>query len=149
MLRASVLLTASGSVALAGATVRVAVPVDALDIVAATADQGSCAATAAGVTCALGDLAAGTTRRLELELRGLSAGAATIEASLTADNDGDSSNDRASATVSVAAVASTSSGGQSGRRGGGGAADQALLIALLGLAVARCLARARTRLPTP
>ena len=139
VLRASVLLTASGSVALAGTTVRIAVPVDALDIVAATAEQGSCAATATGVTCALGDLAAGTTRRLELELRGLRAGAATIEASLTADNDGDSSNDRASATVSVAAVASTSSGGQS-RRGGGGAAGQALLIALLGLAVARSLA---------
>ena len=140
VLRASVLLTAGGTVALAGATVRIAVPVDALDVVAATADQGSCAATAAGATCELGDLAAGTTRRLELELRGLRAGAATIEASLTADNDGDSGNDRASATVSVAAVASTSSGGQSGRRGGGGAADQALLIALLGLAVARCLA---------
>jgi hypothetical protein len=82
---------------------------------------------------------------VDIDLRGTRAGSTVIEASLTAANDGDSSNDRASASVSVAAVASTGSGGQTGnRRGGGGSAGPVLLIALLGLALARRSARSRS-----
>jgi uncharacterized membrane protein YgcG len=146
--RASVLLTTSGTQALAGVTVLVAVPADVLTVVAATADQGTCVQTADGVTCALGNVPPGTTRRADIDLRGTRAGATAIEARLTAGNDGDASNDRASAQVSVAAVASTGSGGQGGgSRGGGGAADRTLLIVLLALAVARCLRRGPTDLP--
>ena len=145
--RASVLLTTSGTQALAGVTVLITVPADVLTIVAATADQGTCVETAGGVTCALGNIPPGATRRADIDLRGTRAGATTVEASLTALNDGDARNDRASASVSVAAVASTGSGGQSGgSRGGGGAADRALLIALLGLALSRCLRREPTAL---
>jgi len=145
--RASVLLTTSGTQALAGVTVLITVPADVLTLVAATADQGTCVQTADGVTCALGNVPPGTTRRADIDLRGTRAGATAIEASLTAGNDGDASNDRASASVSVAAVASTGSGVQGGgSRSGGGAADRALLIALLALALARCLRRAPTAL---
>jgi len=146
--RASVLLTTSGTQALAGVTVLITVPADVLTIVAATADQGTCVETAGGVTCALGNIPPGATRRADIDLRATRAGATTVEASLTALNDGDARNDRASASVSVAAVASTGSGGQSGgsRGGGGGAADRALLIALLGLALSRCLRREPTAL---
>ncbi len=140
--RASVLLTTSGTQALAGATVLITVPGDMLAVVAATVDQGTCVETAGGVTCALGNVPAGTTRRADIDLRGTRAGVTAIAANLTAGNDGDASNDRASASVSVAAIASTGSGGQGGgSRGGGGSADRALLIALLGLALARYLRR--------
>ncbi len=143
--RASVLLTTSGTQALAGVTVLVTVPADVLTVVAATADQGTCVETAGGVTCALGDVAPGTTHRVDLDVRGTRAGTTAIEARLTAGNDGNASNDRGSASVSVAAVASTGSGGQGGgSRGGGGAADRALFIALVGLALARGLVRTRT-----
>jgi hypothetical protein len=143
--RVSVLLTANGTEPLTAATVRVAVPADYLDVVGTSVDEGICVETAAAIDCPLGNVAPGTTRRVDIDLRGMRAGSTTIEASLTATNDADSSNDRASASVSVAAVASTGSGGQGGGSrgsgGGGGAADRALLIALLGLALARYLRR--------
>ena len=142
--RASVLLTTSGTQTLAGVTVLITVPADVLTVVAATADQGTCVETAGGVTCALGNVPPGATRRADIDLRGTRAGATTVEARLTAGNDGNASNDRASVNVSVAAVASTGSGGQGGgSRGGGGAVEVALLIGFLGLGLARGTGRPR------
>ena len=131
--RASVLLSTSGTDPLADVTIRVAVPTDTLEVVAASADQGTCSATAGTVTCNLGTVAAGVTRRLELDLRGTHSATSTIEATLTAANDADASNNRASATVSVAAVVSVGSSS----RGGGGRTDFALLAVLLALVAAR------------
>lgn len=131
--RASVLLSTSGTEPLADVTIRVVVPADTLEVVAASADQGACSENAGTVTCNLGTVAAGVTRRLELDLRGRHSATSTIEATLTAGNDADASNDRASATVSVAAVVSVSSSG----RGGGGRTDFALFAVLLALVAAR------------
>jgi hypothetical protein len=79
-----------------------------------------------------------------MDLRGTRAGATTVEARLTAGNDGNASNDSASVNVSVAAVASTGSSGQvGGSRGGGGAVELALLIGFLGLGLARGTGRPR------
>jgi len=142
--RASVLLTTSGTQALAGVTVLITVPADVLTVVAATADEGTCVETAGGVTCALGNVPPGATRRVDMDLRGTRAGATTVEARLTAGNDGNASNDSASVNVSVAAVASTGSSGQvGGSRGGGGAVELALLIGFLGLGLARGTGRPR------
>ena len=137
--RASVLLSTSGAEPLTDVTIRVAVPADSLEVVTASADQGTCATTVGTVTCNLGTVATGVTRRLELDLRGTHAATSTIEATLTAANDADASNNRASATVSVAAVVSVSSSG----RGGGGRTDFALLAVLLALVAARDGSRCR------
>jgi uncharacterized membrane protein YgcG len=83
---------------------------------------------------------AATTRRVDLDLRGTRPATSTIEASLAADNDADSRNNRASATINVAATAGSSTGGSSGsassgggKSGGGGAWDHALLGLLMTL----------------
>jgi hypothetical protein len=131
--RASVLLSTSGAEPLADVTIRIAVPAATLEVVAASADQGTCSATAGTVTCTLGSVAAGVTRRLELDLRGTHSATSTIEATLTATNDADVSNNRASATVSVAAVVSVGSSS----RGGGGKMDFALLAVLMVLISAK------------
>jgi hypothetical protein len=133
MQRASVLLSTSGTEPLADVTIRVVVPADTLEVVTASADQGTCSKTAGTVTCNLGTVAAGIERRLELDLRGTHSATSTIEATLTAANDADGSNNRASATVSVSAVVSVSSSGRSG----GGRMDLALLAVLLTLAFAQ------------
>jgi len=131
--RASVLLSTRGAEPLTDVIIRVVVPAATLEVVAASADQGTCSATAGAVTCNLGSVAAGVTRRLELDLRGTHSATSTIEATLTAANDADTSNNRASATVSVAAVVSVSSSS----RGGGGRMDLALLAVLMTLVAAR------------
>jgi len=131
--RASVLLSTSGTEPLTDVTIRIVVPADTLEVVTASADQGTCSATAGAVTCNLGTVAAGVTRRLELDLRGTHSATSTIAATLTAANDADASNNRTSATISVAAVVSVSSSG----RGGGGRMDLALLAVLLALVAVR------------
>ncbi len=138
--RVSIQLATSSAEALTGVTVRVAFPADALVVEAALAEQGSCAVTTAQVTCSLGNVAAATTRRVDLDLRGTRPATSTIEASLAADNDADSRNNRASATINVAATAGSSTGGSSGsassgggKSGGGGAWDHALLGLLMTL----------------
>lgn len=143
--RASVQLTTSGTEPLAGVAVRVSVPADVLAVVSATADQGSCTESAGTITCNLGDVAPGTARRVDLDLRGIRSATTTIEATLTAANDVDARNDRASATVSIAAAASTGSvgGGGGGGKGGGGATDAVLLAVLLALLRNRYAALAR------
>jgi hypothetical protein len=127
--RASVLLSTSGAEPLTDVTIRVVVPAATLEVVAVGADQGTCSETAGTVTCNLGSVAAGATRRLELDLRGTRSATSTIDATLTAANDADTSNNRASATVSVAAAISVGSSS----RGGGGRIDLALLAALMTL----------------
>jgi len=136
--RASVLLSTSGTEPLTDVTIRVVVPADTLEVVTANADQGTCSATAGTVTCNLGTVAAGGVRRLEIDLRGTHSATSLIEATLTATNDADASNNRASATVSVAAVISASSSG----RGGGGRTDFTLLALLLALFAARAARKA-------
>ena len=138
VLRASVLLSTSGAEPLADVIIRVVVPAATLEVVAASADQGTCSETAGTVTCNLGSVAAGVTRRLELDLRGTNSATSTIEATLTAANDADTTNNRASATVSVAAVVSVGSS----TRGGGGRTDLALLAVLLALVAARATRQA-------
>ena len=140
--RASVLLTTSGAEPLTDVTIRVVVPATTLEVVAASADQGTCSATAGTVTCNLGTVAAGVTRRLEVDLRGTNSATSTIEATLTAANDADAKNNRASATVSVAAVVSV---GSSSRRGGG-KLDLALLAVLMVLVGAQRRIRSGPRL---
>jgi hypothetical protein len=139
--RASVLLSTSGTEPLTDVTIRVAIPADTLDVVAISVDQGSCSESAGAITCALGTVAAGVTQRLDLDLRGTLSATSTIEATLAAANDADARNNRASATVSIAAVVSVSSTG----RGGGGRTDYALLAVLLALLAARCDRRAITK----
>ena len=117
----------------AAVTLRVAVPADVLVVDAALAEQGSCTVTTGQVTCSLGSIAAASTRRVDLDLRGTRSATTTIEASLTADNDADSRNNRVSATIAVAATAGTSTGG--------GATDLALLGLLLSMLLMRGLTR--------
>ena len=131
--RATVLLSTRGTEPLTNVTIRVVVPADALEVVGSSADQGTCSEAAGTVTCNLGNVATGVTRRLDLDLRGTHSATTTIEATLTAANDADASNNRATATVSVAAVVGASSSG----RGGGGRMDFALLAVLLTLVAAR------------
>jgi hypothetical protein len=131
--RASVLLSTSGAEPLTDVTIRVVVPAATLEVVAVGADQGTCSETAGTVTCNLGSVAAGATRRLELDLRGTRSATSTIDATLTAANDADTSNNRASATVSVAAAISVGSSS----RGGGGRIDLALLAVLMTLVGAK------------
>ena len=127
--RATVLLSTSGTEPLTDVAIRVAVPVDTLAVVAVSVDQGACSEAAGTLACSLGTVAAGATRRVEIDLRGTQSATSTIEATLVAANDADPGNNRASATVSVAAVVSVSSNG----RGGGGSTDFALLAALVAL----------------
>lgn len=138
--RVSAVLTTRGIDALTGVSVRIAVPTGTLSIERTTADQGTCTSSAGQVACDLGTVPAGSTRRVDLDVRGIRSAVTTIEASLTAGNDADPGNDRATASVTVVAAVSTGS-----RRSGGGAADGALLLALLALALNRASGLGRAR----
>lgn len=79
-----------------------------LSIVDAGVVGGSCLSGGGTVQCELGDIAGGNVRAIELELRSDIAGANTIAAHISADNDGNRSDNDASGTIAVESLADVS-----------------------------------------
>ena len=79
-----------------------------LSIVDASVVGGSCISGGGAVECALGDIAGGNVRPIELELDGNSAGSHAVSAHITADHDLDRSDNDGSGTILVEAPADVS-----------------------------------------
>ena len=110
-----------------------------LSVQSATPDMGSCSGGASGVTCDLGTLPAGTSRRIDMVLLGSQPGSFTSSAVVSASNDSAAQNNSASVTLTVTQVGGGTSPPPLGRSGGGGGGATGALEALaLLLALSRC-----------
>ncbi len=99
-------------------------------------DDGGCSLQGGGLSCPLGDLAAGADGSVVVDVRAQATGSGTIEASVTTSaNDTAAGNNSDSLSVTVNA-AQASGGGQSSGGGGGGGATGLLLASCLAFAAA-------------
>ncbi len=116
-----------------------------LKLQSATSDRGACTlAGTNGLSCAIGEIAAGGKVGITAAIFGIAAGSATVTAqAITSAEDPDGSNDVVMATVTV--QADNGGTGGSGSDGGGGALDWLALAALLGIALAAVGRKERRR----
>ncbi len=142
----------------ASSNVNVSVSIAAgLTVNSASVNGGACRTDTVGsVTCALGTLASGDTRQVDLNLTPTTAGALALNASVTSSSDPNSSNDSSAITVNATTSSSTpvtppTAGGSSGTSGdgggGGGGSLDVSLLSLLGIATLLGVSRRRLRLP--
>ncbi|HZF26515.1 MAG TPA: M12 family metallo-peptidase [Steroidobacteraceae bacterium] len=108
-----------GTSAVNAATLSISVPAS-ITVQSATPDAGSCSSGAGAVTCDLGTLPAGSSRRVDLSMLGSLAGAFTSTASLSAGNDGAAQNNSASVTLLVTQASTPPPPSRGGGGGGGG-----------------------------
>lgn len=87
--------------------VELALPAD-LTIIDASVIGGSCTSGGGAVQCELGDLAGGSSRAIDLQLRGDAAGTNTITAQVSADNDSNRRDNEGSGSVIIEAPADVS-----------------------------------------
>ncbi len=130
-----------GTAAVDGASVSISIP-SSVTLQTVTADAGTCSMGTGTATCALGTLAAGSTRRIDLVVLGTQAGTFTSSISLAASNDAFAQNNSASVSLMI-----TQSSGASPppAGGGGGGGSTGLLEALLLLLEFSRRARAAAR----
>ena len=144
-LAASFTVRALGDDASANVTVTVSLPTTAT-LQSVTANGGTCTTGAGTASCALGNLAAGDSRQVDLNLTPTAAGNVTVNFSVASTNDPNSSNDAGSIAITAAAAAppappttpppSSGSSGSGGGGGGGGSMDLLMLAALGGTLLA-------------
>ena len=122
-----------GSAQLNNVVVSISLPAP-VAVDAVTVPGGSCATGAGGATCELGTIEVGGWRRVNVEVRALSAGTYASTVSVSTPNDTNAANDQRviSLVVDPPSPAGASGGGSSsgGGTGGGGAAEVGLLLAL-------------------
>jgi hypothetical protein len=83
-----------------------------LEVLAAAASAGTCDAPQATIRCSLGDIPGGTARDITVRLRSDLVGEHALLASVTSENDIDSSNDSFSATLTVLAAVNLALSGE-------------------------------------
>lgn len=127
----------AGSAAASGVTVEVVLPPN-VSLDSASVSQGSCTSGAGVVSCAIGDLPAGSNRSVTLKATAVEVGEGELAASVMADADDEPANNEAIAPLTVSeevqvptAEAITPTAGEA--TGGGGAVGLPALL-LLGLA---------------
>jgi hypothetical protein len=109
-------------------------------ITSVTANGGTCTTGAGTATCSLGNVAAGDTRQVDMNLTATANGTVNLSLELDSSNDANSSNDSGTITISASGNPVTSpnppaTGSTSGGGGGGGGRVDVVLLALLGVAV--------------
>ena len=145
---ASFTVRASGDDASANVTVTISLPTS-LTIQSVSANGGTCTSGAGTASCSLGNLPAGDSRQVDLNVTPTAAGPLVLNIQLDSSNDPNASNDTGTITINATETVVTppvtppsdGAGSASGGGGGGGRMDIALL-ALLGAAM---LAGARRR----
>jgi hypothetical protein len=141
---ASFSVRATGDDASANVTATVSLP-STLTIQSVAANGGTCTTGAGTASCNLGNLAAGDSRQIDLNVTPTQAGNLTLNLSVDSTNDPNSSNDTGAITVNAVtsntpAPPSTpppSSGSSGGGGGGGGSMDLLMLAALGGTLLLR------------
>ncbi len=120
-----------GSLQVDGVVVTITIPA-AITVESAVPTAGTCSTGAGAVTCDLGSVPGGSSRRIDLTVQGTQTGNFVAAASLTANNDADAQNNSASVSLTVGTPSSPPSSGG----GGGGTLGGWMLLGLL-IAVVR------------
>ena len=121
----------------------IATPSASLGVDSASAAGGTCTTGANSVvTCDLGSIASGASKRVTLVLRGNTAGSANLSVNLTAANDANSGNNNGTQAISITSATAPAPPPPSNDDGGGGMG--LLTTAVIGLAL---LLRLRRRGP--
>lgn len=126
----AVTVSSVGGLPLDGTLVTITIPAS-ITVDSAVPTAGTCSSGAGAVTCDLGSVPGGTSRRIDMTVRGTQSGSFQAAATLTASNDADAQNNSAAVALNVGQTPSPSSSGGGG--GGGGAPG---VVLLLGLALA-------------
>jgi hypothetical protein len=132
----AVTMNSVGGLALDGTMVTIAIPAT-ITVDSATPTGGTCSTGAGAVTCDLGSVAAGTSRRIDLTVRGAQNGSFVAAVTLAATNDADVQNNSLNVSLNIGQTAPAG-----GDDDGGGGAGGGLLLLALALAL-RIHARAR------
>lgn len=141
---ASFKVNATGDDASANVNVTISVPAT-LTIQSAAANGGTCTTGAGTASCNLGNLAAGDSRQVDLNVTPTEAGNLTLNLSVDSTNDPNSSNDTGTITINAVGASTPappttpppSSGSTDGGGGGGGSMDLLMLAALGGTLLLR------------
>ena len=152
---ASFTVRATGDGASTDVSVTAALPAG-LTLQSVAANGGTCTSGAGTATCALGTLAAGDQRQIDLNVTPTAAGALALELTLNSSNDTNASNDTSTLTITAANPStapvtppSTGTGASTSSGGGGGGRVDITLLALLAVALltarTQALASARAR----
>ena len=126
----SISVSSIGTATLNAATVSMTLPAS-LSLQSATPDVGSCSSGAGAVTCDLGTLPAGASRRIDMVVLGSQAGSFASSIVLSASNDSTTQNNSTSVTLLVTEPSDSSPPASGGGGGGGGGAGALEALALL------------------
>jgi metallopeptidase family M12-like protein/uncharacterized protein DUF11 len=129
-----------GGLALDGTTVTIAIPAS-ITVDSAVPTAGTCSAGGGAVTCDLGSIPGGSSRRIDMSVRGSQNGSFTAAVTLAASNDSNVQNNTLNVSLNVGQVP-TPAPGNGGGGGGGGALGGFVLLGLLAAALRRLGVRA-------
>jgi hypothetical protein len=128
-----------GGLALDGTTVTIAIPAS-ITVDSAVPTAGTCSAGGGAVTCDLGSIPGGSSRRIDMSVRGSQNGSFTAAVTLAASNDSNVQNNTLNVTLNVGQVPTPAPGNDGD--GGGGALGGSVLLGLLAAALRRLGVRA-------
>jgi hypothetical protein len=117
-----------GGLALDGTIVTIAIPAS-ITIDSAVPTAGTCSAGGGAVTCDLGSIPGGSSRRIDMSVRGSQNGGFTAAVTLAASNDSNGQNNTLNVSLNVGQAPTPSPGTDDG--GGGGAFGWTALLGLL------------------
>ena len=124
----AITMSSVGALALDGTVVTINIPA-AIAVDSAVPTAGTCSTGAGSVTCDLGSVAGGTSRRIDMTVRGTQNGNFVAAVTLSANNDGNSQNN--SVNVSLTVGTPPTPPPANGGGGGGGALGWSVLLGLL------------------
>jgi hypothetical protein len=133
----AVTVASVGGLALDGTIMTITIPAS-ITVDSAVPTAGTCSAGGGAVTCDLGSIPGGASRRIDMSVRGSQNGSFTAAITLAASNDSVSQNNRLNVSLNVGQVPTPAPG--NGDDGGGGALGGSVLLGLLLAALRRVVA---------
>ena len=128
-------LAPAGIVSLDGTTLSITIPAS-ITVDSAVPTAGTCSAGGGAVTCDLGSIPGGSSRRIDMSVRGSQNGSFTAAVTLAASNDSNVQNNALNVSLNIGQVPTPAPGsGDDG--GGGGALGGSVLLGLLAAALRR------------
>jgi hypothetical protein len=115
-----------GALAIDGTVATITIPA-AIALDSAVPTAGTCSAGAGAVTCDLGSVPGGTSRRIDVTVRGTQNGSFIAAATLAANNDSNAQNNAVNVSLTIGQSSPSGDGGG----GGGGGFEWPALLALL------------------
>ena len=141
----AVTMSSVGGLALNGTVVTIAVPA-AITVDNAVPTAGTCSTGAGAVTCDLGSVAGGTSRRIDMTVRGAQNGTFIAAVTVAADNDANVQNNTLNVSLNIGQTAPPGTGDDGG---GGGTLGWPALLGLLLCSLSRLRERVGVRASTP